>query len=69
MNHLAEAGVLVLEQLGDAEEERGGLLGGKLLPRVEEETNLGEQDPTFSRMYGGAVEQAGCSSCYGGSGQ
>lgn len=50
MNHLAQAGILVLEELRDTEEEGRGFVGGKLLPRVEEESYLGEEDSASSRL-------------------
>ena len=59
VNHLAQAGILVLEELRDAEEERGRLSGGELLARVEEEGDLGEEDTASSRLDGGDVEEAG----------
>ena len=42
VDHLAEGGILVLEQLGDAEEEVGGFPGRELLTSEEEEGNLCE---------------------------
>lgn len=62
MNHLAQAGILVLEELRDTEEEGGGFVGGKLLPRVEEESYLGEEDTASSRLDRRTVEQSGYTS-------
>jgi len=49
---LSERGIFVLEQLGDPEEERGGLVGGELLAGEEQEGDLGEEDATSSRRNG-----------------
>jgi len=59
VDHLAQAGILVLEELRDTKEERRGLFGRELLARVEEEGNLGEEDATSSRLDRGAVEKSG----------
>lgn len=56
VHHLAEARILVLEELRDAEEEGGGFVPRELLPRVEEERDLGQEYPAFPRLYGRAVE-------------
>lgn len=50
MDHLAQAGILVLEELRDAEEEGGCFGGRELLARVEEEGDLGEQNATSSGL-------------------
>lgn len=42
VDHLSEAGILVLEQLRDAEEQCCGFIRWELLPGVEEKRNLGE---------------------------
>jgi hypothetical protein len=60
VHHLSEAGIFVLEQLGDAEEEGGGFIGRELLPGVEEKSNLGEQDSASSRLDGALVEYTCC---------
>jgi hypothetical protein len=60
VNHLAETGILILEELRDAEEERRGLVGRELLARVEEEGNLGEENAASSRLDRGAVEESSC---------
>lgn len=60
VDHLAETGILVLEELRDAEEERRGLVGRELLARVEEESDLGEEDSASSRLDRGAVEESSC---------
>lgn len=61
MHHLAETGILVLEELRNAEEEGGGFVGWELLPRVEEKGNLGKENATLSRLDRRTVEQASCS--------
>lgn len=60
VDHLSQAGIFVLEELRDAEEEGGGFVGRELLAGVEEEGDLGQEDPTSSRLYGRAVEQSRC---------
>lgn len=60
-DHLSEAGILVLEELRDSEEERGGLVGGELVPRVEDQGDLGQEYATSSGLDRGAVEE----SCWG----
>lgn len=50
--------VLVLEELGDAEEEGGGLLRAKGLADVEEVDDLGEEDAAFAGADGRLVEDA-----------
>ena len=59
MDHLTQAGIFVLEELGDSKEERRGLVGRELLARVQEQGDLGEEDATFSRLDRGAVEEPG----------
>ena len=49
VHHLAEGLIFVLEELGDAEEEGGGFVGGEFLAGLEEEGDFGEQDATSSR--------------------
>jgi hypothetical protein len=60
VDHLAQAGILVLEELRDAEEEGGRFGGRELLARVEEEGDLGEQDTASSGLDRRGVEQASC---------
>ena len=60
VDHLAETGVLVLEELRDAEEEGCGLVCRELLARVQEEGDLGEQNAASSRLDRGAVEESSC---------
>lgn len=60
VDHLAEAGILVLEQLRDAEEEGGGFVGRELLPGVEEKGDLGEENATSSGLDRGAIEESCC---------
>jgi len=42
VDHLSEAGILVLEELRDTEEEGCSFVGGELLSRVEKKSDLGE---------------------------
>lgn len=60
VDHLAKAGILVLEELGDAEEKGGGLVGGEVLSGVEEQGNLGQEDAALARLDGRVVEQSCC---------
>lgn len=60
VHHLAKTGILILEQLRDAEKEGGGFVCGKLLPGVEEKGDLGEENATSSRLDRGAVEESCC---------
>lgn len=62
VDHLAETGILVLEQLRDTEEEGCSFVRGELLSRVEQKGDLGEEDATSSRLDRGAVEQSCCPS-------
>lgn len=59
MDHLAQAGILVLEELRDAEEEGRGFILGELLAGVEKKGDLGEEDSTLPRLDRGAVEESG----------
>lgn len=69
VHHLAEARVLVLEQLRDAKEERRGLIGRELLARVEQQRDLGEKDTASPRLDRRAVEQTCCGRAYRQSGR
>lgn len=60
VDHLAQTGIFVLEELRNAEEQGGGFVGGELLAGVEQEGDLGEQDATSSWLYRGAVEETCC---------
>ena len=60
MDHLTKAGILVLEELRDTEEERGCLVGREALAGVEEEGDLGQEDAASSRLDRGAVEESSC---------
>jgi hypothetical protein len=60
VDHLAQAGILILEELRDAEEEGGGFGGRELLARVEEEGDLCEKDTASSRLDGRVVEESSC---------
>lgn len=61
VDHLSQAGIFVLEQLGNTKEKRRGLIGRELLPRIEEEGDLGQENAASSRLDRGAVEQSCCS--------
>lgn len=56
VDHLAQAGIFILEELRDAKEEGRGFGGREFLSRIEEESNLGEEDAASSGLDGGAVE-------------
>jgi hypothetical protein len=53
-----QAYVLVLEELSDAEEEGGGLLGTEGLADVEEVDDFGEEDAALAGADGSLVEDA-----------
>jgi hypothetical protein len=59
VDHLAERGIFVLEELGDAEEERGGFLAAPALAGEEQQGELGEDDSAFARRDGALVEDSG----------
>lgn len=50
--------VFVLEQLGDAKEERRSLLRAKCLSNIQQVDDLCQQYPTFARAYRGFIEDA-----------
>lgn len=52
MNHLPKAGILILEEFRDAEEQGGGLVSREPFTGVQEQGNFGEQDSASSRLYG-----------------
>jgi hypothetical protein len=60
IDHLAERGIFVLEQLRDAEEEARGFVGRELLAGEEEQRDLGEENAASAGRDGGRVEDAGC---------
>lgn len=51
VDHLAKTGILVLEELRDAEEEGSRFVCRELLARVEKQGNLGQKYPAFSGLY------------------
>lgn len=53
-----QAYVLVLEELSDAEEEGGGLLGTEGLADIEEVDDFGEEDAALAGADGSLVEDA-----------
>jgi len=59
IHHLPEGSILVLEELGDAEEEGRSFLLWELLASKEEEGDLGEDDAAAAGGDGGGVEDAG----------
>lgn len=59
VDHLAQRCILVLEQLGDAEEEGGGFLTSPALAGEEQQGELGEDHPALPRRDGALVEDAG----------
>lgn len=50
VNHLAQAGILVLEELRDAKEERRRFGGREFLARIEEQSDLCEENAASSRL-------------------
>ena len=60
MDHLTQAGILVLEQLRDSKEQCRRFVGRELLARVEEKGNFGKEDTASSRLDWRTVEQPGC---------
>lgn len=62
VDHLPQAGILVLEKLRNAEEKSSGFIRRELLPGVEEKRNLGEEDTASSWLDRGAAEET----CYTG---
>ena len=58
MDHLSQAGIFVLEELRDAEEEGGSFVCRKPFAGVEEEGDLGQEDTTSAGLDRGAVEKA-----------
>jgi len=58
IHHLPERSILVLEELGDAEEEGGSFLLRELLASEQEEGDFGEEDAAAARRDGGGVEDA-----------
>lgn len=58
VDHLAEGGIFVLEQLGNAEEEGGGFILRKLFTSHKQEGDFGEQNTAFARRNGRRVEDA-----------
>lgn len=63
VDHLAERGIFVLEQLGDAEEEGRGFLAPPALAGEEQEGELGEDDSAFPGRHGALVEDACWTGC------
>lgn len=57
VDHLSQAGIFVLEELRDAEEQGSGFVRRELLARVKKKGNLGQEDSAFPRLYRRAVEQ------------
>jgi hypothetical protein len=57
VDHLAQRGILVLEQLRDAEEERRGFVASPALAREEQQGQLGQDLPALS-SYPGCLSQA-----------
>ena len=52
VHHLAERGILVLEELGDAEEEGGSLLSSPALAREEQQRQLRQYLPGLAPFRG-----------------
>lgn len=60
IDHLSQRGVLILEQLRDTEEKRGGLVRRELLPGEQENGDLGQESATCPGGDGGGIEQSCC---------
>lgn len=60
VDHLAKAGIFVLEEFRDAKEQSCGLVCRERLAGVEEEGDFGKKDATSSGLDWGAVEKASC---------
>jgi hypothetical protein len=60
VDHLSKAGIFILEELRDAEEQGGGFIGGESFTGVQEQGDFGEEDSTSSRLYRGRIEQTCC---------
>jgi hypothetical protein len=60
VDHLAEGGILVLEELRDAEEERRGFLASPALAGEEQQGQLRQDHSTFPGRYRALVEHACC---------
>jgi hypothetical protein len=60
MDHLAQAGIFVLEELRDAKEERRRFRGGELLARIEKKGDFCEENATSPRLDGRRVEETSC---------
>ena len=58
VDHLAEAGILVLEELRDTEKEGCSFVCRELLSCVEKKGDLCEENATSSRLDRGAVEES-----------
>ena len=56
VHHLAKAGIFVLEQLRDTEEEGRSFIGGEGLALVQEQSDLGKKEAALSRLDRGTVE-------------
>jgi len=50
VDHLSETGIFVLEQLRDSEEKGRSFVGRELLAGVEQQSDLGQEDATSSRL-------------------
>lgn len=60
VDHLSQRGVLVLEQLRDAEEQLGGLVGGESFASEQQHGDLGEKSSAFPRRDRRNIEKACC---------
>lgn len=60
VDHLPKAGIFILEELRDAEEQGRGFIGRESFAGVQEQGNLSEEDSTSARLYGGRIEQSCC---------
>jgi hypothetical protein len=60
VHHLPKAGIFILEELRDAEEQGRRFVGGESFTGVQEQGDFREQDSTSSGLYGRRIEQSCC---------
>lgn len=58
IHHLSQRGILILEELRNAKEQRRRLVRRELLPGEDEDSNLGQESATYARGDGGGIEHS-----------